>query len=79
MHSQDLERLAALVPHYLHHGEFELTAGGSVAWYIDGRELLLNDTGIKIARRILNQILLPETEVVAGPATAGIITMSTVL
>ena len=60
-------------------GEFELTAGGSVTWYIDGRELLLNDTGIKIAGRILNHVLLPEAEVVAGPATAGIITVSAVL
>ena len=34
---------------------------------------------VKIAARILNHILLPETEVVAGPATAGIITVSTVL
>ena len=79
MLAQDLDQLAALVPHYLHHGEFELTAGGIVSWYIDGRELLLNDSGIKIADRILNQLLLPETEVVAGPATAGIITVSAAL
>ena len=50
MLSQDLDQLAALVPRYLHHGEFDLTAGGSVTWYIDGRELLLNDAGIKIAQ-----------------------------
>ena len=79
MLSQDLDQLAALVPQYLHHGEFELTAGGTVSWHIDGRELLLNDTGVKIAGRILNHILLPETEVVAGPATAGIIMVSAVL
>ena len=79
MISQDLDQLAALVPQYLHRGEFELTAGGTVSWYIDGRELLLNDTGIKIAGRILNHILLPEAEIVAGPATAGIITVSAVL
>ena len=79
MLSKDLDQLAALVPQYLHRGEFELTSGGTVAWYIDGRELLLNDTGIKIAGRILNHVLLPETEVVAGPATAGIITVSAVL
>ena len=79
MLSQDLDQLVALVPQYLHHGEFELTAGGSVAWYIDGREPLLNDAGVKIAGRILNHILLPETEVVAGPATAGIIVVSAVL
>ena len=79
MLSQDLDQLAALVPQYLHRGEFELTAGGSVTWYIDGRELLLNDTGIKIAGRILNQLLLPEVQIIAGPATAGIITVSAVL
>ena len=79
MLSQDLDQLAALVPQYLHHGEFELTAGGSVTWYIDGRELLLNDAGIKIAGRILNQLLLPEVQIIAGPATAGIITVSAVL
>ena len=79
MFSQDLDQLAVLVPQYLHRGEFELTASGTVNWYIDGRELLLNDTGIKIASRILNRILLPEAEVVAGPATAGIITVSAVL
>ena len=79
MFSQDLDQLAVLVPQYLHRGAFELTAGGSVSWYIDGRELLLNDTGIKIASRIMNRILLPEAEVVAGPATAGIITVSAVL
>ena len=79
MLSQDLDQLAALIPQYLHYGAFELTAGGSVSWYIDGRELLLNDAGIKIAGRILNHLLLPETEVVAGPATAGIITVSAVL
>ena len=79
MLSQDLDQLAVLVPQYLHHGEFELTAGGRVSWYIDGRELLLNDMGVKIAGRILNHILLPETEVVAGPATAGIIVVSAVL
>ena len=56
MLSQDLDQLATLVPQYLHHGEFELTAGGSVTWYIDGRELLLNDIGIKIAGRILHQL-----------------------
>ena len=75
MLSQDLDQLASLVPEYLHHGEFELTAGGTVSWYIDGRELLLNDTGIKIA----GCILMPETEVVPGPATSGIITASAVL
>ena len=79
MLSQDLDQLVALVPQYLHHGEFELTAGGSVTWYIDGREPLLNDAGVKIAGRILNHLLLPETEVVAGPATAGIIVVSAVL
>ena len=79
MLSQEVDQLAALVPEYLHRGEFELTAGGAVTWYIDGRELLLNDTGVKIAGRILNHILLPETEVVAGPATAGIIIVSAVL
>ncbi len=79
MLSQHLDQLAALVPQCLHRGEFELTAGGTVTWYIDGRELLLNDTGIKIAGRILNHILLPEAEIVAGPATAGIITVSAVL
>ena len=79
MLAQDLDRLAALVPQYLHHGEFELTAGGSVTRYIDGRELLLNDAGIKIAGRILNQLLLPEVQIIAGPATAGIITVSAVL
>ena len=62
-------------PQYLHRGEFELTAGGSVTWYIDGRELLLNDAGIKIAGRILNHILLPEVQTLAGPAIAGIITV----
>ncbi len=75
MLSQDLDQPAALVPQYRHHGEFELTAGGTVNWYIDGRE----DTGVKIAGRILNRILLPEAEVVAGPATAGIIAVSAVL
>ena len=79
MISLDLDQLAALVPQYLHRREFELTAGGSVTWYIDGRELLLNDIGIKIAGHILNHIPLPEAEVVAGPATAGIITVSAVL
>lgn len=76
---QDLVQPAALVRQYLHRSEFELAAGGSVTWYIDGRELLLNDTGIKIAGRIVNHILLPEAEVVAGPATAGIITVSAFL
>ncbi len=79
MLSRDLDQLAALVPQYPHRGEFELTAGGSVTWYIDGRELLLNDAGIKIAGRILNQLLLPEVQILAGPATAGIITVSVVL
>lgn len=79
MLSQDLDQLAALVPHYLHRSEFKLTAGGTVTWYIAGRELLLNDAGVKIAGRSLNCILPPETEVVAGPATAGIITVSAVL
>ena len=79
MLSHNLDQLAALVPQYLHHGEFELTAGGTVSWYMDGRQLLLNDTGVKIAGRILNHILLPETEVVAGPATAGITMVSAVL
>ena len=71
MLSQDLGQLAALVPQYLHHGEFELTAGGSVTWYIDGRELLLNDTGIKIAGRILHELLLPETESSRRPRHGG--------
>ena len=31
MLSRDLDQLAALVPQYLHRGEFELTAGGSVS------------------------------------------------
>ena len=79
MLSQDLDQLAALVPQYLHRGGFELTAGGTSNWYIDGRELLLNDTAIKIAGRILNQLLLPEVQILAGPATAGIITVSAVL
>ena len=59
MLSQDLDRLATLVPQYLYHGEFKLTGGGTVTWYIDGHQLLLNDTGINIAGRILNQLLLP--------------------
>ena len=79
MFSQDLDQLAALVPQYLHRGRFDLTAGGSVTWYIDGRVLLLIDAGIKIAGRILNHTLLPEAEIVAGPATAGIITVSAAL
>ena len=31
MLSPDLDQLVALVPQYLHHGEFELTADGSVS------------------------------------------------
>lgn len=79
MFYQDLDLLADLVPQYLHRGRFELTAGGSVTWYIDGRELLLNSNGIKIAGRVLNHILLPEAEVIAGPATAGIFVVSATL
>ena len=79
MLSQDLDQLAALGPQYLHHGEFELTAGGTVNWYVDGRELLLNDAGVKTAGCILNHILLPEVHILAGLAIAGIVTVSAVL
>lgn len=79
MLSQDLKLLADLVPQYLHRRRFDLPAGGTVNWYIDSREPLLNETGIKIAGRILHELLLPEVQILAGHATAGIITVSAVL
>ena len=76
--NMEMQLLANAAEHSVRRGAFELTAGGSVNWYIAGREVLLDPQMAHAAGKAVYDLLLPEVEGVIGLATAGIIVVAAV-
>ena len=76
--NMEIQLLASAAEHSVRRGTFELTAGGSVDWYIAGREVLLDPQLAHTAGKAVSDLLSPEVEGIIGPATAGIIVVAAV-
>lgn len=66
------EAVARLVDPYVHRGDFALSIGESVSWYVDGRAFLLDSRNAAIAGQALASLIDPDLACVGGPATAAI-------
>ena len=64
--------IAHLVEPYIHRGNFSLSSGETVAWYIDGRSFMLDNRNAAAAGKALVSLLDPDLPCVGGPATAAI-------
>ena len=64
--------IAHLVEPYVHRGNFPLSSGETVSWYIDGRAFMLDGRNAVVAGRALDSLLDPDLTCVGGPATAAI-------
>ena len=64
--------IGQLVEPYIHRGNFALSSGESVSWYIDGRSFMLDSRNAMAAGQALVALLDPDVECVGGPATASI-------
>ncbi len=64
--------IAHLAEQYIHRGNFRLSDGGTVTWYIDGRSFMLDGRNATAAGKALVALLDPDLECVGGPATAAI-------
>ena len=67
-----ISAVARLVNPYIHRGDFPLSSGESVPWYVDGRAFLLDSRNAVIAGQSLVSLLPPDLTCVGGPATAAI-------
>lgn len=67
-----LERFANLAETCVHRGDFALTRGDRVDWYVDGRALLLARPAAIMAGQLLCGLLRPDLRCVGGPATAAL-------
>ena len=64
--------IAHLVEPYIHRGNFALSSGEAVEWYIDGRSFMLDIRNAAVAGKALVSLLDPDLTCVGGPATAAI-------
>lgn len=64
--------IAQLVEPYVHRGNFAISSGEAVSWYIDGRAFMLDNRNAVVAGQVLAALLHPDLTCVGGPATAAI-------
>ena len=75
----ELERLSIMAEASVHRGDFELTHGSRVEWYIDGRDLLMSAPSALLIGQLLCGLLEPDLTCVGGPATAALPVVSAIV
>ena len=73
------EELARRVPNYVHRGQFTLTHGSEVDWYVDGRELLMSPWESKAAGKLLSRLVRLDVDCLVVPATAGLLVLQAMI